>query len=60
MKGLEWHACTQPVIMPKPELVALTGGFRRIPVMQIGADIYCDTQMIARELERRYPIPSIL
>ena len=60
MKGLAWHACTQPVIMPKPELVALTGGYRRIPVMQIGADIYCDTQMIVRALERRFPVPSIL
>ena len=60
MKGLEWHACDQPVILPKPELIALTGGYRRIPVMQIGADIYCDTQLIARELERRFPSPSIL
>ena len=60
MKGLEWHACNQPVILPKPELIALTGGYRRIPVMQIGADIYCDTQLIARELERRFPRPSIL
>ena len=60
MKGLEWHACTQPVIMPKPELVTLTGGYRRIPVMQIGADIYCDTLMIAHALERRFPIPSFL
>ncbi|MBA4210140.1 MAG: glutathione S-transferase family protein, partial [Parvibaculum sp.] len=42
IKGLEWFACDQPVIMPKPELVALTGGYRKIPVMQIGADIYCD------------------
>jgi glutathione S-transferase len=27
--------------------------------MQIGADIYCDTQIILRELERRFPSPSI-
>jgi glutathione S-transferase len=60
MKGLEWFACNQPVIMPKPELTALTGGYRRIPVMQIGADIYCDTQAIIRELERRFPKPSIM
>lgn len=59
IKGLEWRACEQPVIMPKPELTALTGGYRKIPVMQIGADIYCDTQIIARELERRFPSPSI-
>ena len=59
IKSLEWYACDQPVIMPKPELTTLTGGYRKIPVMQIGADIYCDTQIIIRELERRYPSPSI-
>jgi glutathione S-transferase len=45
--------------MPKPELTALTGGYRRIPVMQIGADVYCDTGIILRELERRFPEPSL-
>jgi glutathione S-transferase len=45
--------------MPKPDLEALTGGYRKTPVMQIGADIYCDTQRIAAELERRYPKPSL-
>lgn len=59
IKGLEWHAVDQPVIMPKPELTALTGGYRRIPVMQIGADIYCDTQIIIRELDRRFPDPAL-
>lgn len=39
-------------IMPKPDLVALTGGYRRIPVLQIGADVFCDTRLIAKELER--------
>lgn len=28
--------------------------------MQIGADIYCDSQCIIRELERRYPTPSFM
>ncbi len=55
IKGLGWRAVDQPVIMPKPDLVPLTGGYRRIPVMQIGADIYCDSQLIIRELERRFP-----
>ncbi|MGH6872502.1 MAG: glutathione S-transferase family protein [Rhizomicrobium sp.] len=59
IKGLSWRAVEQPVIMPKPDLVPLTGGYRKIPVMQIGADIHCDTQIILRELERRYPAPSI-
>lgn len=59
IKGLSWRAVEQPIIMPKPDLVPLTGGYRKIPVMQIGADIFCDTQIILRELERRYPTPSI-
>ena len=59
IKRLAWGAVDEPVIMPKPELVALTGGYRRIPVMQIGADIYCDSQLIVRELERRYPEPTL-
>lgn len=55
IKQLAWAAVDQPVIMPKPDLLALTGAYRRIPVMQIGADIYCDSVLIVRELERRFP-----
>jgi len=55
IKGLSWRAVEQPVIMPKPDLVCLTGGYRKIPVLQLGADIYCDSQMIIRELDRRFP-----
>jgi glutathione S-transferase len=58
LKGLDWRSVTIPVIMPKPDLVALTGGYRKTPVLQIGADIYCDTALILRELERRFPEPS--
>jgi glutathione S-transferase len=46
--------------MPRPDLMPMTGGYRRTPVTQIGADIYCDTQCIMRELERRFPEPSLL
>ncbi|MFI4936043.1 MAG: glutathione S-transferase family protein [Caulobacterales bacterium] len=53
LKGVTWRSVIQPVIMPKPELVPLTGGYRRIPVMQIGADIFCDTQVILAEVARR-------
>ncbi|MGH8174702.1 MAG: glutathione S-transferase family protein [Steroidobacter sp.] len=59
VKGLAWRSVTIPVIMPKPDLTPLTGGYRKTPVMQIGADIYCDTQCILRELERRFPEPSL-
>src|SRR5258706_8944557 len=60
IKKLSWRSVEIPNIMPKPDLVPLTGGYRKTPVMQIGADIFCDTQIIARELERRFPSPSIL
>ena len=59
LKGIAWRSVYIPAIMPKPDLVPLTGGYRRTPVMQIGADIYCDTLCILRELERRHPSPSL-
>ena len=57
-KKLAWRSVEQPSIAPKPDLTPLTGGYRRIPVLQIGADIYCDTALIAGVLERLYPSPS--
>ena len=59
LKGLDWHSVEIPMVMPKPDLTALTGGYRKTPVLQIGADIYCDTRLIAVELERRFPTPTL-
>ena len=59
IKQLTWRSVIIPMIMPKPDLMPLTGGYRKTPVMQIGADVYCDTQCILRELERRFPEPSL-
>jgi glutathione S-transferase len=58
-KRVPWRAVEQPAIMPKPDLLPLTGGYRRIPVMQMGADVYCDSQLIARTLERLHPEPTL-
>jgi glutathione S-transferase len=58
-KGLDWRSVNIPRIMPKPDLTALTGGYRRTPVMQIGADVYCDTALIVRVLERVKPAPTL-
>lgn len=58
IKQLAWRSVEHNRLPDRPELFAMTGGYRRIPVMQIGADIYCDTQCILRELERRVPEPS--
>jgi glutathione S-transferase len=60
LKGLAWRSVIQPNIMPKPDLTPLTGGYRRIPVMQIGADIFCDTQIVLAEIERRAPQPPAM
>jgi len=60
VKGLSWRSVIQPVIMPKPELIPLTGGYRRIPVMQVGADVYCDTQVILAEIEARHRKPDVI
>lgn len=57
-KSLAWRSVEIPPIAPKPKLTPLTGGYRRTPVLQDGADVWCDTNLIARELERRVPSPS--
>lgn len=58
-KKLSWKSVQIPPVMPKPDVMALTGGYRRTPILQLGADIYCDTALIARVLERLAPAPSL-
>ena len=58
-KQLAWKSVLIPSVMPKPDVVALTGGYRRTPFLQIGADIYCDTALICDVLEHRQPAPTL-
>ncbi|NML48309.1 glutathione S-transferase family protein [Ramlibacter sp. G-1-2-2] len=58
-KKLPWKSVLVPPIMPKPDVVALTGGYRRTPVLQVGADIYCDTALICDVLEHVRPEPTL-
>ena len=58
-KQLDWKSVFIPMIMPKPDLTALTGGYRKTPVLQIGADIYCDTTLICDVLEHLAPAPTL-
>lgn len=58
-KNLTWQSVHIPMYMPKPDVVALTGGHRRTPFMQIGADIYCDTNLICDVLEHIAPTPTL-
>lgn len=58
-KHATWRRVEIPVIMPRPDLMPLTGGYRRTPVMQLGADIYCDSALIARVIDHLLPENSI-
>ena len=50
-RGLAWRSVIIPPIMPRPDTIPLTGGYRRTPVLQVGADVYCDTARIAALLD---------
>ena len=47
---IEWRSVIIPPIVPRPYLMPLSGGYRKTPIMQIGANIYCDTEIICRKL----------
>lgn len=49
---LEWQSVIIPPIMPRPHLMPLSGGYRKTPILQIGANVYCDTEIISRTLTR--------
>ncbi len=59
LKRLAWRSVDVAPLPPRPLLGALTGGYRRIPVLQVGADIHCDTNAILPALERLQPSPSL-
>eukprot|EP01034_Spumella_vulgaris_P006780 gene6780-8647_t len=58
-KKLAWKAVDVPRISPKPDVVALTGGYRKTPFLQVGSDIYCDTALICEVLEHVQPEPAL-
>ena len=58
-KQLTWHSVMVPSVSPKPDVVALTGGYRKTPFLQLGNDVFCDTALIADVLEHLAPKPSL-
>ena len=58
-KSLHWTSVHIPMVMPKPDVVALTGGYRKTPILQIGADVYCDTALIADVIDGIAPSPAL-
>jgi glutathione S-transferase len=58
-KRIAWRSVEIPIMMPKPDVIALTGGYRKTPLLQIGADLYCDTRLICRLLDAIQPEPPL-
>ena len=58
-KQLAWKSVIIPAVMPKPDVQALTGGYRKTPILQIGRDVYCDTSLICDVLEHIRPQPAL-
>ncbi|KAG7449324.1 uncharacterized protein BT62DRAFT_945497, partial [Guyanagaster necrorhizus] len=56
LKNVPHHKVNVASLLPRPEIKDLLGlGYRRIPVLAIGNDVYCDTSLICSALERRFP-----
>ena len=51
LKGATWSSVEIPVWTPRPKLTPMTGGYRRTPILQVGAEFYCDTLHILRTVE---------
>lgn len=58
-KRLDWTDVQVPGLPPKTHFVPLTGGYRRMPALQIGADVYCDSALIVQKLEEIAPDPTV-
>ena len=58
-KELAWGSVIIPPIMPKPNLMPLTGGYRKTPVMQIGQHIICDSLLMTKVLDQIQPAKTL-
>lgn len=54
-----WQSAISPAAPPRPIVDPLAGGYRKIPVAQIGADIFCDTRIISAELAELSHTPEL-
>ena len=56
---LPWQSAITREMPPRPILATLAGGYRKIPVAQSGADIFCDTAIISTEIAIRSGKPEL-
>lgn len=57
--GLPWQSVIVREMPPRPHLAALAGGYRKVPVAQDGADVFCDSRVIAEEIAQRGGKPEL-
>lgn len=57
--NMNWQSANSPAAPPRPIIDPLAGGYRRIPIAQIGADIFCDTRQISTEIARLSGKPEL-
>src|ERR1700730_12989651 len=52
LKAQSWNSVDIPVWTPRTNLTPMTGGYRLTPILQIGAEFYCDTLLILHVIEK--------
>ncbi|KAH7381594.1 hypothetical protein BKA66DRAFT_418954 [Pyrenochaeta sp. MPI-SDFR-AT-0127] len=55
LRGIPYDECIQPPVMPRPDLEAINVGYRKMPLLALGKDVYCDSRLIISKLESLYP-----
>ncbi|KAF2820091.1 hypothetical protein CC86DRAFT_374788 [Ophiobolus disseminans] len=55
LRGISYDECIQPPVMPRPDLAAIGVGYRKMPILNIGKDVYCDSRLIISKLEEAFP-----
>lgn len=57
--GLPWQSVITREMPPRPMVAKLAGGYRKIPVAQQGADVFCDSRIIAEEIAESCGKPEL-
>ncbi|KAF2448728.1 hypothetical protein P171DRAFT_406886 [Karstenula rhodostoma CBS 690.94] len=55
LRSISYDESIQPPVMPRPDLASIDVGYRKIPLMAVGKDVYCDSRLIISKLESLYP-----
>ncbi|KAK2464914.1 hypothetical protein APHAL10511_002990 [Amanita phalloides] len=56
LKGISYYKVKVPPVLPRTAISDLLGiTYRRLPILAIGRDVYCDSSLITVALERQFP-----